>query len=228
VYFLKKEITTYLPTLGALLSSFSLLGSVLLGFGGFNLLDFFSYSISGFVSRPQIIFLTFTSMSFFILSINWHKQFQPFNNHKFVLASYLLVTLAFSITAIIGLTSQMRNPDFWAQTNFVETNITLLFNNLSLLCFLSLGILQMTLSVFFFKNKLNNKKYLTKTNKSVILISGILFLIKTILDYPILKEAIFILSFMAKIPIPNNIISLLSPLIFLIAQIQLAIALTKN
>lgn len=215
-------------TMAAFVSGFSFFVSVLLGFGGFNFLDFFNYSISGFVSKSQMFFLGLTTISIFILSLGWYVQSNKSKIQKFLLLLYFFTILIFSVTIIIGLTSQTRNTDFWAQTVFVETNITLLFNNLTLLCFLSLGILQTILSILFFSKKINENNPLSNVKKSLILISGILFLIKTIMDYPFLKEAIFILSFMIKIPILNNIISFLSPIFFLIAQIQLAKILVKK
>lgn len=225
---MNKNTTKYLAPTGLLLTTFSLLGAVLLGFGGFNLLDFFNYSISGFVSRPQMIFLALTAIGFLILSLNWYKQSQKLKNHNVILLLYLAVSIVFFITASFGLISQMKNSDFWVQTTFEEPGSTLFFNNLTLATFLTLGIQQTIFSIIFFKTNKLEKNQISKTIKVLTLISGILFLIKTIIDYPIIKEAILILSFMLKIPIPNNIVSLVAPLVYVYTQIKSTTTLIVN
>jgi hypothetical protein len=225
---LNNKTTNYVAPLGLLLSAFALLVCVLLGFGGFRLLAFGDYSISGFVSRSQLIFLTLSGLGFFIFGISWVKQAGKTKNSTLISLLYIAVSLVFFSTAIFGLTSQLRSSNFWAETSFEEIESTLFFNNLSLMSFLALGIQQITLSIIFFRNKMLGKHQLSKTIKILTLVSGIFFIIKTIIDYPIIKEAIFILSFMLKIPIPNNIISIVAPLVYLCAQILIAIILLRN
>jgi hypothetical protein len=225
---LNKKTTNYIASSGLLLSAFALLISVLLGFGGFKLAAFSDYSISGFVSRPQMIFLALTATGFLIFGISWAKLAKKTKNSKLILLLYMTVSVVFFSTAIFGLTSQLRSSNFWAETTFEEPKNTLVYNYLSLSSFLVLGAQQIILSIIFLKNKTLGKHQLSTTSKILSLISGTLFLIKTIIDYPIIKETIFILSFNLKIPIPNNIISLIAPLVYLIAQILIAIILLRK
>jgi hypothetical protein len=134
----------------------------------------------------------------------------------------------FFATAIFGLTSQLRGADFWGESTFEEIQNTLIFNTLTLTCFLALGILQVILSIIFSKTKILGQNQLSKAAKLLTLASGVLLIIKTIIDIPLIKEAIFILSYMIKIPFPNNIISIAAPILYLAAQIPIVIILLQN
>lgn len=227
---LNKKTSRYIAPTGLLLSAFALIVSTLLGFGGFSMQAFGSYEIKGYVSRLQMVFLILAGVGLIFSGVGYVNQAkkQKIKNPNFILLPYLAVSIVFFIMAIFGLNSQLRGTDFWGETTFEEIQNTLFFNSLALTSFLVLGMLQVILSIIFFKTKILKQHQLSNAAKTLTLISGILLIIKTIIDYPLIKESIFILSYMLKIPFPNNILSIAAPLIYLSAQIPITIILLHN
>jgi hypothetical protein len=138
------------------------------------------------------------------------------------------VSIVFFAIALFGLTSQLRGAYFWGETTFEEIQATLFFNSLTLTSYLVLGLLQMILSIILFKTKMLQQHRLSKVATNLTLSSGILLVIKTIFDYPLIKEAFFVLSFMLKIPFINNILSIVVAMIYLLAQIPLTVILLHS
>ncbi len=227
---LNKKKSECIPTTGLLLSAFALLVSTLLGFGGFSMQAFSGYFITGYVSKLQMVFLIFAGLGLILSGLAYFNQAkkQKIKTPNFILLLHFAVSIVFFAIAIFILTSPLRGADFWAETTFEEIQNTLLFNNLTLTSFLVLGTLQLILSVMFIKTKILQQHQLLKTAKYLTLASGILLIMKTIVDYPLIKESIFVLSYMLKIPFPNNIISITAPLIYLSAQIPITIILLHN
>jgi uncharacterized membrane protein YidH (DUF202 family) len=227
---LNKKTSKYITLTGMLLSAFALLVSTLLGFGGFNMQAFSGYVITGYVSKLQMVFLILVGLGLLLSGVAYFNQAkkQKIKKPNFVLLPHLAVSIVFFAIAIFGLTSQLRDTNFWGETTFEEIQNTLFFNSLTLTSFLVLGILQVILSIIFFKTKMLQQHRLSKAAKNLTLTSGILLIIKTILDYPLIKESIFILSYMLKIPFPNNVLSIVVPLIYLFAQIPLTVILLHN
>lgn len=220
---MKEELSKYFLIIGFLTSGVSFFVSVLLGFGGFDLSNLFNYSISNFVSKAQITFLAITTIGFLLLITGLY-----FQSKKTLFKLYLPINMILAIIAIIGSSSQMINSNFWSQTNFTDTNTIFLFSNLTLLSFAYLGVLQIITSTLLLKNRFKNSNQLSKIFKIIILFAGILFLIKAIIDYPLLKEAILILSYMYKIPVLNNIINIISPILFLTTHLILTFLANKK
>ncbi|KON32179.1 hypothetical protein AC478_01000 [miscellaneous Crenarchaeota group-1 archaeon SG8-32-3] len=227
---LNKKTSKYITLSGLLLSACALLVSTLLGFGGFNIQAFSSYVMTGYVSKLQMVFLILVGLGLLLSGVAYFNQAkkQKIKKPSFVLLPHLAVSIVFFAMSIFGLTSQLRGTDFWGETTFEEIQATLFFNTLTLTSFIVLGVLQIILSIIFFKTKMLQQHQLSKTAKNLTLASGILLVIKTILDYPLIKEAVFVLSFMLKIPFPNNILSIIVPVIYLSAQIPLAVILLHN
>ncbi len=224
---LNKKTSKCIALTGMLLSAFALLVSTLLGFGGFNMQSFSSYVIIGYFSKLQMVFLILVGIGLMLSGVAYLNQAkkQKIKKSYLILLPHLAVSIVFFAVSIFGLTSQLRGTDFWGETTFEEIQNTLFFNSLTLTSFLVLGVLQIILSIIFFKTKMLQKHRLSKTAKNLTLTSGILMVIKTILDYPLIKEAVFVLSFMLKIPFPNNILSIVVPVIYLLAQIPLTVIL---
>lgn len=227
---LNKKTSSYIVPTGFLLNSFALLVSTLLGFGGFSMQAFSSYEMTGYVSRLQMVFLILAGVGLILSGAAYTNQTkkQKMRNSSFILLLYLAVSIVFFAVAIFCLTSQLKGIDFWGETTFEEIQNTLFFNSLTLASFLVLGTLQVILTIIFHGTKMLQQHRLSKAAKTLTLISGILLIVKAIIDYPLIKEAIFILSYMLKIPILNNIMSLAAPLIYLSAQIPVTIILWHN
>jgi cytochrome bd-type quinol oxidase subunit 2 len=191
---------------------------------------FSGYVITGYVSKLQMVFLILVGLGLILSGLAYVNQAkkQKIKNHSFILLPYLAVSTVFFAIAIFGLTSQLRDTGFWGETTFEQIPNTLFFNSLTLTSFLVLGILQLILSIIFFKTKMLQHHRLSKAAKYLALTSGILLIIKTVIDLPLIKEAIFIFSYMLKIPFPNNILSIIAPLIYLSAQIPVTIVLLHN
>jgi hypothetical protein len=217
----------YILPIGLSLSASALLVSTLLGFGGFSVKAFGGYVIVGYVSKLQMVFLFLVGVGLILSAIGYADMIkkQKIKNPNFVLLPYLAVSVVFFATSFFGLTSQLRDTDFWGETTFKEIQNTLIFNNLTLTSYLVLGILQLFLSIIFFKTEMLQKNQLSKAAKILTLTSGIFLIMKTIIDYPLIKESIFILSYTLKIPILNNILSIAAPVIYLSAQIAITIIL---
>ena len=220
----------FISPAGLLLSAFALLVSTLLGFGGFSIQAFSGYVITGHVSRLQMVFLILTSLGLILSGLAYVNQAkkQKIKNPNFILLLHLAVSIVLFAIATFGLTSQLRGVDFWGETTFEEIQNTLLYNSLTLTSFLVLGTLQLILSTIFFKTTMLQQHQLSKAAKYLTLTSGVLLIIKTIIDYPLIRESIFVLSYMLKIPFPNNIISIIAPLVYLSAQIPITIILLHN
>ena len=191
---------------------------------------FGSYEIAGYVSRLQMVFLIFVGAGLVLSGVAYANQTkkQKMKNPNFILLLHLTVSMMFFAIAVLGLTSQLKGTDFWGETTFEEIQSTLIFNSLTLASFLVLGTLQVILSIMFLKTRMLQPHRLSKAAKTLTLTSGALLIVKAIIDYPLIKEAIFISSYMLKIPIPNNIISFAAPLIYLSAQIPITIILRHN
>ncbi|UCH32600.1 MAG: hypothetical protein JSV05_04275 [Candidatus Bathyarchaeota archaeon] len=227
---MNKKMSKHITSTGLLLSAFALLISTLLGFGGFSLQSFGSYVITGYVSKLQMVFLILVGLGLILSGIGYTNQAkkQKIKNPNLILLLHIAVSTVFFAMAIFGLTAPFRDPGFWEETTFVDIQSTLLFNNLTLTSFLAIGALQVILSIIFFKTKMLPHHQLSRAAKGLTLISGILLIVKAVIDYPLIKEAIFILSYMLKIPFPNNILSIVAPTLYLVAQIHLIIILRHN
>jgi len=188
---------------------------------------FGSYEIAGYVSRLQMVFLIFVGAGLVLSGVAYANQTkkQKMKNPNFILLLHLTVSIMFFAIAVLGLTSQLKGTDFWGETTFEEIQSTLFFNSLTLASFLVLGTLQVILSIMFLKTRMLQPHRLSKAAKTLTLTSGALLIVKAIIDYPLIKEAIFISSYMLKIPLLNNLISLAAPLIYLSAQIPITIIL---
>ncbi len=227
---MSEKLSNYIATSGLLLTSSALLASIFLGFGGFSMKALSGYEITGYVSRPQMVFLVFAAVGLILSGVAYEKQAtrQRVGHPHFILLPYFAVSMLFFAVAVFGLTSQLRGPDFWGETTFEEIEKTLFFNNLTLASFLVLGTLQMVLLIPFLKAKLLQQHPLSKMAEILTLAAGILLMVKTVIDYPLIKEAMFISSYMLKVPSPNNIISLTAPIVYLLAQIPITIILLHN
>ncbi len=227
---MNKRLSSYISLAGLLLTAFALLASIFLGFGGFSVQALSGHEITGYVSRPQLVFLVLAAVGLILSGVAYRQQAtrQKVGHPHFILLPYFAASMLFFAAAILGLTSQLRGPEFWGETTFEEIQNTLLFNNLTLASFLILGTLQMVLLVLFLKTKLLQQHQLSTMAKILTLTAGILLIVKTIIDYPLIKEAIFISSYMLKVPSLNNIISLTAPPVYLLAQIPITIILLHN
>jgi hypothetical protein len=213
-----------------LLSAFALFASTLLGFGGFSVQAFSDYVITSYVSNLQMVFLILSGLGLILSGVAYVNQSkkQKMKAPYLILLLHLGVSIVFFVVAIFGLTSQFRGAGSWGLITFEEIQTTLLFNSLTLLSFLAIGTLQLILSIIFYKTKMLQQHYLSKAAKNLSLTSGILLITKTIIDYPLIKESIFISSYILKIPFPNNILSIVVPLVYLFAQIPITIILLHN
>lgn len=191
---------------------------------------FSGYVMTGQVSRLQMIFLFLTGLGLVLSGLAYFNQAkkQKIKDPNLILILHFAVSIMLFSIASFGLTSQLGGTDFWAETTFEEIQSALLFNSLTLSSFLLLGTLQLILFIIFFKTKMLQQHQLLKAAKYLSLTSAILLIIKSIIDYPLIKESIFVLSYMLKIPFPNNIISIITPLIYLSAQIPITIILLHN
>jgi len=191
---------------------------------------FGSYEIAGYVSRLQMVFLIFVGAGLVLSGVAYANQTkkQKMKNPNFILLLHLTVSMMFFAIAVFGLTSQLKGTDFWGETTFEEIQSTLFFNSLTLASFLVLGTLQVILSIMFLKTRMLQPHRLSKAAKTLTLTSGALLIVKAIIDYPLIKEAIFISSYMLKIPFPNNIISLAAPIVYLSAQIPITMILLHD
>lgn len=223
----KRSIQIYI--IGLFLSSFSILGSTLLGFGGFSIKAFNEYVIIGYVSRLEIIFLFLTGLGFIISGLTNPVQINnTFKESKLMFVfSYLTVGIIFIALAIFGGTSHLISSNFWANTTFKNIQNILIFNNLTLVCFLAIGTLQLFLLFKFFNKKFFKQNQILKATKILTLVSAILWIIKSIIDYPLIKEAIFVLSYELKLPLINNILSILAPIIYLSSQMFATLILSR-
>jgi len=212
------------------LSAFALLVSTLLGFGGFNMKAFSGYVITGYISKFQMVFLIIVGLGIILSGLSYVNQAkkQKLKKLNFILLLHLAVSIVFFSMSFFGLTSQLRETVFWGETTFEEIQGTLFFNNMTLTSFLVLGTLQITLSIMFSKTKILQQHQLSKVAKTLSLTSGILLITKAVIDYPLIKEAIFVSSYMLKIPFPNNIMSIVTPLIYLFSQIPITVILLHN
>jgi len=188
---------------------------------------FSGYEITGYISRLQMVFLVLAGVGLILSGVAYANQTkkQKMKNPNFILLLCLVVSTIFFAIAIFGLTSRLKGTDFWGETSFEEIQSTLFFNSLTLASFLVLGTLQVIVSIIFFKTRMLQPHRLSRAAKILNLTSGILLIVKAVIDYPLIKEAIFILSYMLKIPLLNNLISLAAPLIYLSAQIPITIIL---
>ena len=220
----------YILPIGLLLNASALFVSTLLGFGGFSVKAFGGYVIVGYVSKLQMVFLFLVGVGLILAALGYADQRnkQKIKNPNFVPLLYFVVSMIFFVTSFFGLTSQLRDSDFWLETTFKEIQDTLFFNNLTVTSFLALGILQLFLSIIFFKTEMLQQNQLSKAAKILTLTSGIVLIMKTIIDYPPIKESIFVLSYMLKFPFLNNILSIAAPVIYLSAQIPITIILLHN
>jgi hypothetical protein len=226
---LNKKKSMYIVIIGLLLNAFAILCSTLFGFGGFSMKTFSDYVIIGYVSRLQMTFLSLVGLGLILAGIGYASQTdKKTENSKFILLSYLAVSIIFFTLAVFGLTSQLRGNEFLADTTFKEIQNMLFFNSLSLTSFLAFGTLQLILSLILFRTKMFQQHQLSKAAKILTLTSGILWIVKSMIDYPLIKESIFILSYTFKFPFPNNLLSIMAPLIYLSAQILITIILLHN
>ncbi|TRO46821.1 hypothetical protein E2P60_04500 [Candidatus Bathyarchaeota archaeon] len=227
---MNKKISNHIALTGMLLSGFSLLVSILLGFGGFSIQSLSGYVITGYVSRLQMVFLFLVAMGLILSGVAYFIQAKTKKISKpiFVLLLHLAVSIVFLALAIFGLTSRLRGTNFLGETTFEEIQATLFFNSLTLSGFLVLGILQVILSIIFIKTEMLQKHRLSKIARNLTLSSGILLIIKTILDYPLIKEAVFVLSYMLRISFPNSILTLVASLMYLLTQIPITLILLNN
>lgn len=185
------------------------------------------YVIAGYVSKLQMIFLILVGLGLAFSGVGYVSQVKKLKggNPNLILLLYLAASIVFFATGIFGLAASFRDTGFWRGTTFAEIQNTLFFNSLTLTTFLVLGVLQVILSILFFKTRMLPHHQLSNAAKNLVLTSGILLMIKATIDYPLAKEALFILSYRLKIPFPNNILSIVAPLIYLSAQIPITIIL---
>lgn len=227
-----KKRATQISIAGSFLSSFAILGATLLGFGGFSVNAFINYLIIDHISRLEIILLFIAGLGFILSALSY--TIQPNISIKrpefILLSSYLTVGIIFLILSIFGGTSQLISSNFWTNTNFKKIQDILFFNNLTLTSFLAIGTLQLILFFTFFNDKILKQHQLTNVAKLTTLISGILWILKFIIDIPLIKEAIFVISYQFNFPLLNNILSISAPIAYLSSQILFMIILfhTQN
>ena len=149
-------------------------------------------------------------------------------NAKLILLTYVIASTVILAISIFGLTTQFRGAEFFGETSFEEIRKILFFNSMTLIIVLALGTLQAVLSALFFKTKILQPHRLSKMAKFLTLISTLFLLTKTIIDYPLIKEVIFVLSSVNKIPFLNNIVSLVTPFVYLSAQFPIIRILWEN
>lgn len=221
----KRSIKIYI--VGLFLTSFGILGSNLLGFGGFNLESFSNYILMEYVSRIELFFLFFVGLGFIILGFgNWIQGNKIKKHSRFILLfSYFIVGIIFLTLAVFGWTSELIISDFWANGTFKKIQNVLFFNNLSLVSFLAMGILQIILFFTFFDSEFLKQHKLLNVAKILTFVSGILWILKSITGYPLIKEAIFVLSYEFKFPLLNNVFSIITPLVYLFSQISVIVIL---
>ena len=227
---MNKKTSTYVTSVGLLLSGFALLASVLSGFGGFSIQALTEYVITGNVSKIQMFFLILTGLGLLISAEGYVDQSKNLETkyQNLIPILYLIVSSVFFLTAIFGLTSKLGNTDFWGNTVFEEIQNTLIFNNLTIACFLALGILQVIMSIIFSNTNMLEQNHRSKVAKILTITSGVLLLMKAIIDIPLIKESFFILAYMLKVPFPNNIMSVVAPIFYLGAQISIATILLQK
>ena len=224
------KTSAFILPIGLLLNASALLVSTLLGFGGFSMKAFGGYVITGYVSKLQMVFLFLVGVGLILSAVGYADQIekQKIKNSIFILLPYLAVGIVFFAISFFGLTSELRGTDYWGETVFKDIKNMLFFNNLTLTSFLALGTLQVFLLIIFFKTKMLKERQLSKAAIILTLTSGILLIIKTIIDYPPIKESIFVLSYLLEFPFPNNILSIAASLIYLSAQIPISIILWQH
>jgi hypothetical protein len=217
---LNEKKSIIVSIIGSLLGAFSFLGSTLYGFGGFSLKTFSEYVMVGYVSRLQMIFLFLVGLGLALSGVGYIRLTKrKIRRYNFISLSFMAVSVIFFSLAVFGLTSRLGSPEFWADTTFTEIQNVLFFNNMSLISFFAFGVLQLILSIMLFKTKIFQEHQLSTVAKILTVISGILLIAKSVIDYPLIKEVIFVLSYEFKIPILNSILSITAPLIYLIAQL---------
>jgi len=216
--------------MGLLTTSLSLLGSMLLGFGGFSINTFCDYLIVGNISRFQMIFLFLTALGLILSGLGYADQTKTpkSKNSKSILIAHVAVSLIFVTLAIFGLTAELKGVDFWADTTFKEAQHTLLFNNVTLTSFFAIGILQIFVTITLSKTERPPEHQLSKSSKILILGSGMFWIVKAIIDYPPIKEIIFIFSYTYQFHFLNNILTLIALLTYLSAQIFIITILLHN
>jgi hypothetical protein len=226
----KNVVTKYTAPIGLMLSSFSVLISILLGFGGFSIQSFTGYCIIGSVSRSQLFFLILSGIGITLSSIGFtdHMMKKDINYSKAMFLFSLIVSTLFFAISFFGLTSELRSQRFWTETTFREIQDTILFNNLTLITFFAWGMLQILTSVVFLKKKFLGEKKLVKIANVLTLISGFFFIINAIINFPLIKEGLFVLSYEFDLPFLNNVLIILAPILYLLGQIPTAIILTSD
>ena len=216
--------------MGLLTTILGLMGSILLGFEGFSIKTFCDYLIVGNISRFQMIFLVLIALGLILSGLGYANQTKKpkSKSAKSILMAHVAVSLIFITLTIIGLTAELKGNDFWADTTFKEVQHTLLFNNVTLTSFFAIGILQIIVIIIFFKTERPPEHQLSKSAKILIVASGIFWIVKAIIDYPPIKEIIFIFSYMFQFPFLNNILTLIALLTYLAAQTFIIIILLHN
>jgi hypothetical protein len=227
---LNENKSFHIALAGLVLSAFAFLAAIMFGFGGFSIQALVSNKITGFVSRIQMFFLILAGVGFALSGFTYQCQAKKrkIERANLILLAYLLVSLLFFVAGAYGFTAHLRGSDFWGETTFEEIRNILFFNNLTLILFFVLGTLQLILSLIFFKTKILRRRRLSKFAKILTLTSGIFMLAKAIIDYPPIKEVIFVLSYSLKLPLLNNIVSIIAPLAYLSAQFSIVIILLNH
>jgi hypothetical protein len=227
---LNENKSFYIALAGLVLSPLAILAATMFGFGGFSIQALVSNKITGFVSRIQMFFLILAGVGFVLSGFTYQDQAKKRKIEKanLILLAYLLVSLLYFVAGAYGFTAHLRGSAFWGETTFEEIRNILFFNNLTLILFFVLGTLQLILSLIFFKTKILRQCRLSKVAKILTLSSGIFMIVKAIIDYPPIKEVIFVLSYSLKLPLLNNMMSIIAPLTYLSAQFFVIIILASH
>ena len=227
---MSQKASNYIALAGLLLTPFAFLSATLFGFGGFSIQALLTNKIAESISKPQMIFLILTAIGLALSGVAYLNQAkkQKMENAKMILLTYVVAGTVILAIAIFGLTTSFKGTDFFGETTFEEIRKILFFNSMTLVIVLVLGLLQVMLSTLFFKTKILQPHQLSKAAKFLTLISTLFLLTKTIIDYPLIKEAIFVLSSLNNIPFLNNIMSLVTPLVYLSAQFPIIKILWQN
>ena len=213
-----------------MLSSFSVLISILFGFGGFNIQGFTSYYMTSYVSRSQLFFLILSSIGIALSSIGFidHGRKKEIKYPKVMFLFSLIVSTLFFTISFFGFTSELARQGFWIETTFRAIQNTILFNYLTSIALFALGILQILLSIVFLKKKVLGEKKLAKMANILTFISGSFFVINAIINFPLIKEGLFVLSYKFHLPFLNNVLIIIAPIIYLLGQIPTAIILIRD
>ena len=227
---MSQKLPNYIALAGLLLTPFAFIAATLFGFGGFSIQALFNNKIAESVSKPPMIFLILTAIGLALSGVAYQNQAekQKMENAKLILLTYVIASTVILAISIFGLTTQFRGAEFFGETSFEEIRKILFFNSMTLIIVLALGTLQVVLSALFFKTKILQPHRLSKMAKFLTLISTLFLLTKTIIDYPLIKEVIFVLSSVNKIPFLNNIVSLVTPFVYLSAQFPIIRILWEN